>query len=186
MKSVRGPVKEPAGSSSVTCRTPSPAGCSEMTVVSPGPEMETVMPASRPLSEKRHRSAVLLPLAGRCSVTGLPSSVQELLAVENAPMAATFRSTSSATVETPAVVGSTTTMFCPLALGVAPVKAIVASDEFGAATTRLATLLLLPSGFCTCTVTVPAIDTSLAFTGTIHCVTELQCSVEREQRRWRQ
>src|SRR5216683_905446 len=49
-------------------------------------------------------------LAGRSNVTGFPASEHELFVVENAPSAATFKSRSLPGTETPAVVGSTTTM----------------------------------------------------------------------------
>jgi len=142
--------------------------------MSPGPEIQTVMLASKPLSEKRQRSAALLPPAGRCSVTGFPARVQTLFAVENGPMAATSRSTSSSAVEMPAVVGSTTTMFCPVATGAAVVSGMEASEEFGGATTSSTTLLCVLPGFCTWMETAPATETSPAVTGAMHSVAEVQ------------
>src|SRR5436305_2746510 len=68
------------------------------------------MPASSPLAEKRQMSAAVAPVGGRASGIGLPASEQELLATEKTPRAAMSRSTSLFGLETPAVVGSTTTM----------------------------------------------------------------------------
>ena len=71
------------------------------------------------------------------------------------------------------MVGSTTTMSCPLAAGAVLVKEMEASEAFGAATTSSTTLLCVPSGFCICTETDPATATSLALTGARHSVVEL-------------
>src|SRR5258708_27868113 len=75
------------------------------------------MRMSRPVAEKRQMSAAAAAVEGRCKGTGFPASEQELLAVEKAPRAATFRSTSAFGRETPAVVGSTTVMFLAVAAG---------------------------------------------------------------------
>src|SRR5216683_2076199 len=91
---------------------------------------------SRPLAEKRQMSATATPVAGRCKATGFPASEQELLAVEKAPRAATFRSTSALGRETPAVEGSTTTMSLDVAEGAALVREMISSDGLRAATMR--------------------------------------------------
>src|ERR1700747_2140660 len=109
---------------------PRPAGCLLTKVTSPGPLTTKLMLASSPLCEKTHTSAVPAPLDGRTNGTGLPASVQELLVVLNAPSAATFRSISDPVVETPAVVGSTTTMSFPVALGAPLDSVITANDVF--------------------------------------------------------
>ena len=127
---------------------PRPMGCLAITVMSPGPETVKVMLVSRPLSENMQMSAFAVPLDGRCSAIGLPPSVQELLTVENGPIAARFRSTSSSGSETPAVVGSTTTMSCAVAVGAPLVSEITSSETFGAATTSETPFELVPSGFC--------------------------------------
>src|SRR5579872_6602409 len=103
---------------------PSPAGCFVSTVTSPGPETVYVMLVSNPLSEKTQTSNVVLPLAGRCRGIGLPESAQELFVTENMPSAATLMSTSLPCALTPAVVGSTTTMSLPVAVGEALLSAI--------------------------------------------------------------
>src|SRR4029077_17927748 len=114
---------------------PSPAGCLEITATSPGPETLYVMLVSSPLCENRQISAVALPLNGGCSTTGLPPSVQLLFTVENVPRAATFKATSAPGTETPAVVGSTTTMSLPVATGHELVSVITSSEVAGATTT---------------------------------------------------
>src|SRR2546430_15419026 len=132
---------------------------------------------SSPLAEKTHMSAVALPLVGRCSTTALPAKTQELLTVENAPNAATFRSTSAPGTDTPAVVGSTTTMFFSIAAGAVPVSEMDSSEVFGAATTSDTTLDVAPFGFRSCTDTLPATATSAAVTGAVHSVNELHVVV---------
>src|ERR1700719_1426285 len=135
------------------------------------------MLVSRPLAEKRQISAAANPVAGRCSGTGFPASEQELAAVENAPKAATFRSTSALGRETPAVVGSTTTMSLPVAADVAPVSGITSSEAFSATTTRETLLDVVLSGLRTCTERLPGFETSAAVTGAVHSVTELHVVV---------
>src|SRR5258706_7319122 len=88
------------------------------------------MLVSRPLAEKRQMSAAVAPVEGRCRGTGFPASEQELLAVEKAPRAATFRSTSAFGRETPAVVGSTTMMFLAVAAGVAAGREDISFEVF--------------------------------------------------------
>src|SRR5271168_2054954 len=158
---------------------PSPAGCLAITETSPAPETVYVMLLSSPLSEKMQMSAVVVPLAGLVSGTGFPASVQELLEVEKAPSAATFRSTSFPPALTPAVVGSTTTMSCPVAAGVVLLSEIASSEVFGAATASETTLDVVPPGFWICTVTFPATATSVAVTGAVHCVADAQVVVRR-------
>src|SRR5579885_452026 len=126
------------------------------------------MLVSNPLCEKRQMSAAEVPLAGRLSTTGFPVSEQVFVAVANAPTAATFKSTLLPGDETPAVVGSTTTMSLPVAFGAPLVNAICSSEGLGAATTSATTLDFVPSGFCACTVMLPALATSAAVTGAAH------------------
>src|SRR5262249_42533066 len=123
---------------------------------------------SNPLCENRQMSTLAVPVAARASTTGAPVSAQELFAMENAPIAATFRSSGLLGPEIPAVVGSTTTMSLPAAVGVALVRAITSSLAFGAATTSETALELLPLGLRTCTATLPAADTSPAVTAALH------------------
>src|ERR1700720_308273 len=94
------------------------------------------MLVSRPLTEKRQMSAAATPVAGRCKGTGFSASEQELVAVENAPRAATLRSTSAFGRETPAVVASTTMMSLAVTEGAALVREITSSEALGATTMR--------------------------------------------------
>src|SRR2546423_6320827 len=135
------------------------------------------MLVSRPPSEKRQTSAVEVPLSGRDKETGLPASVQELFSVENRPRAATFRSRSPPGTDTPAVVGSTTTMSFPVAAGAPAVNAITSSEEFGAMTTSATAFEVLASGLRICTETLPIAATSAGVIGAVHCVTELHVVV---------
>src|SRR2546425_5419601 len=132
------------------------------------------MLVSNPLCEKRQMSAVDVPLAGRTTGIALPPSVHELLAVENTPSAATFKSRSLPATDTPAVVGSTTTMSLPVALGAALLSVITSSEAFGAATTREITFDFVPSGFWIWMETFPAAATSVAVTGAVHSSAEVQ------------
>src|SRR5258707_8566603 len=86
------------------------------------------------LAEKRQMSATATPVAGRCKATGFPASEQELLAVEKAPRAATFRSTSALGRETPAVEGATTTMSLDVAERVALGRGMTSPDGLRAGT----------------------------------------------------
>src|SRR5216683_1696459 len=122
------------------------------------------MLVSSPLCEKRQMSAVEVPLAGRGSGIALPPSVQELFAVLNVPSAATFKSRSLPGTETPAVVGSTTTMSLPVAAGALLLSAITSSETYGAATISATAFDFVPFGFCICTATLPAAATSAAVT----------------------
>src|SRR6266849_10418576 len=135
------------------------------------------MLASRPLAEKRQRSAAASPVAGRCKATGFPASEQELLAVEKTPSAATFRSTSALGREAPAVVGSTTTMSFVVAEGAALVSEMISSEALGAATIRGTLLEVELSGLRTWTERLPGAETSAAVTGAVHSVTELHVVV---------
>src|SRR5579859_2035115 len=94
------------------------------------------MLVSRPLAENRQISAAAKPEAGRTSAMGFPASEQEFAEVEKTPSAATLRSTSAPGCETPAVVGSTTTMSLPVAEDAPLVSGMISSATFGAATTR--------------------------------------------------
>jgi hypothetical protein len=101
-------------------------------------------------------SAAASPVAGRGKDTGFPASEQELLAVEKTPRAATSRSTSAFGRETPAVVGSTTMMSLPTAVGAAAVREIVSSEAFGTITPRETLLDVDVSGLRTWTERLPA------------------------------
>src|SRR5215469_17011534 len=131
------------------------------------------MLVSNPLWEKRQMSALAVPLAGRCSRMGLPPSAQELFVVENAPSAATLRSRSLPGEEMPAVVGSTTTMSLPVAVGDELVSEMISSDGFGAATINETVCDSVPSGFCSWMETIPASATSAAVTGAVHSCVEM-------------
>src|ERR1700686_2855239 len=135
------------------------------------------MLVSRPLAEKRQMSAAASPLAGRCSGTGFPASEQELVAVENTPRAATFKSTSALGTETPAVVGSTTIMSFAIAEGAAPVSEITSSEALGATTIRRTLFEVVLFGLRICTERLPGIETSATETGAVNSVTELQLLV---------
>src|SRR5579883_1822066 len=126
------------------------------------------MLVSSPLCEKTQMSAAEVPLAGRKRTTGFPVREQVFVAVANAPIAPTFKSTLLPGEETPAVVGSTTTMSLPVAFGAPLVRTICSSELFGAATTSATAFERVPSGFCTCTGTLPALATSAALTGAVH------------------
>src|SRR6202140_1515370 len=132
---------------------------------------------SRPPKENTQMSVVATPLAGRCNTTGFPARKHELLATENAPSAPTLKSRSSPGTETPAVVGSTTTMSFALAAGAALVSEITSSAVFCAATTRETLLEVVPSGLRICTATLPTAATSAGVTGTVHSDTDVQVVV---------
>src|SRR6267142_3504745 len=135
------------------------------------------MLVSSPLAEKRQMSAAATPLEGRSNGTGFPARLQELVRVENAPSAATFKSTSAFGKETPAVVGSTTIMSLPLAEGAALVSEMSSSETLGAATIRETLLEVVLSGLWIWMERFPAFATSTGFTGAVHSVTELQVVV---------
>src|SRR5260370_8622626 len=126
------------------------------------------MLVSNPLCEKMQTSAVAVPLLGRCSEIALPPRVHVLLLVTNGPNAATFKSRSLAGTETPAVVGSTTTMSFPVAAGNVLLRAITSSETFGAATISDTAFDFVPLGFRICTDKLPGTATSAAVTGVVH------------------
>src|SRR3981189_3772340 len=131
------------------------------------------MLVSSPLAEKRQMSAAATPLGGRSNGTGFPARVKELVMVENAPSAATFKSTPAFVKETPAVVGSTTIMSLPLAEGAALVSEMSSADTLGAATIRETLLEVVLSGLWIWTDRFPALATSAGVTGAVHSVTTL-------------
>src|SRR5260370_41381560 len=131
------------------------------------------MLASRPLAEERQMSGTATPVAGRCKAAGFRASEQEVLAVENAPRAATFRSTSALGRETPAVEGSTTTMSLDVAEGATLVREMISSDGLRAATMRETLLEVELSGLRTWTERLPAVETSAAVTGAGQSVAEV-------------
>src|SRR6266851_4441545 len=128
-------------------------------------------------AEKRHMSAAASPAAGRGRGTGFPASEQELVAVEKTPSAATLRSTSALGRETPAVVGSTTTMSFVEAEGAALVSEMTSSEALRAATIRETLLEVVLSGLRIWTERLPGVETSAAMTGAVHSVTELHVVV---------
>src|SRR2546426_9808753 len=141
---------------------PSPAGCCPATLTSPAPETLYVSPASSPLFENTQMSASAVPEAGRTSVTGAPTSAQELLTTETIPSAATFKSTFGPSADVPAVLGSTTTMSFPVAEGAALESAMASSPEVCGTTTSAAWFDATPSGFLIWMERFPAMATSAA------------------------
>src|SRR5882672_12961628 len=132
---------------------------------------------SCPLCEKMQMSEVVVPLVGRCKGIALPPSVHALLAVLNCPNAPTFGSTSLPGTETPAVVGSTTTMSFPVATGALPLRAITSSETFGATTISTTAFEDLPPGLWIWTDKLPATATSAAVTGAVHSSAEVQAVI---------
>src|SRR5579871_44007 len=126
---------------------PSPAGCLAITETSPAPEIVYVMLVSSPLCEKTQISEAVAPLGGRISSKGFPARVQELFEVLNEPRAATFKSTSLFVCETPAVVGSTTTMSLLVAFGAPSVNEITSLVPSSETTTKETAFDFVPSGF---------------------------------------
>src|SRR5882757_4041358 len=116
------------------------------------------MLVSSPLAEKRQMSAAAIPLGGRSNGTGFPASEHELVMVENAPSAATFKSTPAFGKETPAVVGSTTMMSLAVAVGAALVSVMSSSNTLGAATIRETLLEVVLSGLRIWTERFPALE----------------------------
>src|SRR5882672_7943958 len=135
------------------------------------------MLVSRPLAEKRQMSAAATPLEGRGKSTGFPARLQELVTVEKAPRAATFKSTPALGKETPEVVGSTTMMSLALAEGAEFVSEMSSSETLGAATTRETLFDVVLSGFRIWMERFPALATSVGVTGAVHSVTELHVVV---------
>ena len=78
---------------------------------------------------------------------GLPPRLQALVEVLKTPRAATLRSKETPAPSSPAVVGSTTVMFCPVEEGEALESATIVSLAPGRATTSETTLETVPSGF---------------------------------------
>src|SRR5258708_32667650 len=122
------------------------------------------MLVSSPLAEKRQMSAAATPLEGRNKGTGFPARLQELVMVEKAPRAATFKSTPAFGKETPAVVGSTTMMSLPVAVGAALVSVMSSSGTLGAATIRETLLEVVLSGLWFWMERLPAFSSSTGFT----------------------
>src|SRR5260221_5934738 len=111
---------------------------------------------------------VAAPLAGRKTTIGFPSSEHVLVPVEKFPNAAIFKSRSSPGTDTPAVVGWTTKMSWPAAEDDDVVSMMVWSETFGWTTTSPTLFDRDPSGFCTCTLTLPRIATSDGRIGAVH------------------
>src|SRR5258706_15476559 len=132
------------------------------------------MLAENPACEKRQTSTVAAPLAGRKITIGFPSREQVLVAVEKLPSAAIFKSRLSPGTDTPAVVGWTTRMSWPAAAGDDVVSVKLSSETFGRTTTSETLFDREPPGFCSCTLTVPAIATSEGKIGAVHSATLLQ------------
>ncbi len=143
---------------SVRSMIPSPSGCLPTTITSgaPGPVTVNVIEESSPLTENTQMSTTAVPDAGRGSTTGAPPSVQELLVTEKTPMAAIVSTTSACGTGEPAAEGSTTIMSFPLADGAASVKAITSGAGKSCATTKLTMFENVASGFCICTLKLPA------------------------------
>src|SRR5260221_6503408 len=135
------------------------------------------MLAANPACEKRQTSAVVAPLAGRKITIGFPSREQVLVAVEKLPSAAIFKSRSSPGAETPAVVGWTTKMSWPAAEADDVVSVKLSSETFGRTTTSPTLFDREPSGFCSCTLRLPAIATSEGKIGAVHSAELLQLVV---------
>src|SRR5258708_35819724 len=81
---VRGPGAAAAGTCSVKCKIPRPRGSRLLTVISGvgGPLIVYVKDGSRALTEKTHRSAVPVPVAGRWMITRLSPRTQDAVAHE--------------------------------------------------------------------------------------------------------
>src|SRR5882757_6704628 len=135
------------------------------------------MLVANPVCEKRQMSKVAAPLAGRKTTIGFPSSEHVLVPVEKLPSAAIFKSRSSPVTDTPAVVGWTTKMSWPSAVGDDVVSVMLSSETFGRTTTRETPFDREPSGFCSCTLTLPALATSEGKMGAVHSAELLQLVV---------
>src|ERR1700688_4570298 len=107
-------------------------------------------------------------------MTGLPASVQDPVAAENAPIAAIFKLTFPEAPAPPFVLSSTTTMSFPVLLGALGVKGIVPVPAPCASTTNISVLENVPSGFCNSTVRFPADCKSAAPNEVLHCMLESQ------------
>lgn len=107
-------------------------------------------------------------------ITGFPASVQDPVAVENAPIAAIFKLTFPEAPAPPFVLSSTTTMSFPVLFGALGVRGIVPVPEPCASTTNISVLESVPSGFCNCTLRFPADCKSAAPIEVVHCALESQ------------
>jgi hypothetical protein len=112
-------------------------------------------------------------------MTGFPASVQDPVAVENAPIAAIFKLTFTDAPAPPFVLSSTTTMSFPVLVGALGVSGIVPVPEPCASTTKFSVLESALSGFCNRTLRFPTDCKSAAPSEAMHCVLESQV-VDRE------
>src|SRR5258708_33715350 len=135
------------------------------------------MLVANPACEERQMSTVAAALAGGKTTIGFPSSEHVLVPVEKFPSAAIFKSRLSPGTDTPAVVGWTTKMSWPAAEGDDVVSVKLSSKAFGWTTTRETLFDREPSGFCSCTLTLPAIATSEGRIGAVHSAALLQLAV---------
>src|SRR5574342_141679 len=126
-----------------------------------GPENVYVSDGSSPLTEKAHRCAVAVPVAGRSSATGPPPTVHDPVDGWNWLSEMIFRLTSSRGRDDPLVLRSTTTMSFPVAFGAPGVSKmaspLVAELTITRATGAESALL----GFCTRMLRFPAEEISL-------------------------
>src|SRR5258707_13668782 len=126
------------------------------------------MLVANPACEKRQISTVAAPLVGRKTTIGFPPSEHVLVPVEKFPSAAIFKSRSSPGAETPAVVGWTTKMSWPAAEADDVVSVKLSPETFGRTTTSPTLFDREPSGFCSCTLRLPAIATSEGKIDAVH------------------
>jgi hypothetical protein len=143
---------------------PSPSGCLPITLTSgaAGPVTVNVIDESSPLTEKTQMSTTAVPFAGRVSTTGAPPNVHEFCDCEKSPIAAIVSTTFGCGAGDPAADGSTTMMSFPLALGLADVSGITSGVGASCATTKFTMFENVPSGFCICTLKLPAAERSEA------------------------
>src|SRR5258708_24634321 len=132
------------------------------------------MLVANPACEERQMSTVAAALAGRKTTIGFPSSEHVLVPVEKFPSAAILKSRLSPGTDTPAVVGWTTKMSWPAAEGDDVVSVMLSSKAFGWTTTRETLFDREPSGFCSCTLTLPAMAMSEGKIAAIHSAALLQ------------
>ena len=114
-----------------------------------------------------HRLTVVVPLAGRSTITGAAPSVQFWFA--SGPIASTLIAANSA-----AVVGSVTTKFNSVAEGDPAVSAKLCCDTLKGTTTNGTAFENVPGvpGFSTCSVTVVAVTTSAGVNAVEHAVVD--------------
>ena len=168
MKSVRADAAAVAGNCNVSRIIPSPSGCLEITAISPGPAHRVRHAGIQPALRKNAHVGSGHAACGTRQHHRISAQRAGIICDRKCPSAATSRSTSSPGTDTPAVVGSTTTMSLPIAVGSPAVNTIASSEIFGVATI-IGTAFDLPlSGFCICTLTLPASATSAAVTGAMH------------------